>query len=90
MFCRLKDFLGEWDSYPLVGDDLSDPEDHTGSLADDITDIYFELHRGLRLYDAEPDSPLPALTLWYTGYVLHWQEHLWDARSRLRELLLQI
>ena len=87
MFCRLKAFLGDWDGYPLPGDDAGDPEDHSGSLADDLTDIYFELNRGLLLYRQDPGDPLPAVQLWHTGYVLHWREHLEDARRRLKGLL---
>jgi hypothetical protein len=85
MFCRLKAFLGEWDAYALMGDCSDDPSDVTGSLADDFTDLYFELSRGLKLYDAEQDLA-SALTLWYTGYVLHWNTHLRDARQQLEEL----
>ena len=87
MFCRLKAFLGEVDGYPLAGDDVDDPEDYTGSLADDITELYFELRRGLKLYEAEAPNCLPALTLWYSGYLLHWQDHLLDAQNRIRALL---
>ncbi|BCX82706.1 hypothetical protein MIT9_P2292 [Methylomarinovum caldicuralii] len=87
MFCRLKDFLGDWDGYPLPGDDAADPDDHSGSLADDLTDIYFELDRGLVLYRDDPADPLPAVQLWHTGYVLHWREHLHDARCHLKALL---
>ncbi len=86
MFCRLKAFLGEWDEYALAGDCSDDPADFTGSLADDFTDLYFELRRGLDLCDAEAEDPLPALTLWRTGYVLHWNRHLCEARQRLDEL----
>nr|BAL52436.1 hypothetical conserved protein [uncultured Gammaproteobacteria bacterium]BAL54508.1 hypothetical conserved protein [uncultured Gammaproteobacteria bacterium] len=85
MFCRLKAFLGKWDEYPLPGDRRDDPSDFTGSLADDFTDLYFELRRGLNLYDAEGDLA-SALVLWRTGYVLHWREHLYDACRRLEWL----
>jgi len=85
MFTRLKLFLGELDGYALDGDG-KDPDDYSGSLADDFTDIYFELSRGLDLLDSDPGDPLSALTLWHTGHVLHWQQHLSDARRRLQEL----
>ncbi len=87
LYCRLKAFLGDLDGYPLAGDKVDDPEDHSGSLADDITDLYFELRRGLQLYQVESATPLPALSLWQTGYRLHWQDHLLGARSRLQALL---
>ncbi len=85
MYTRLKTFLGELDNYALAGDG-EDPDDRSGSLADDFTDIYFELSRGLDLYDADPSDPMPALTIWHTGHVLHWGQHVCDARKRLREL----
>ncbi len=85
MFCRLKVFLGDLDGYALAGDG-ADPDDYSGSLADDFTDIYFELSRGLDLFDADPSDPIPALTLWHTGHMLHWQQHVCDARRRLEEL----
>jgi len=87
LYRRLKAFLGDLDGYPLAGDKVDEPEDHSGSLADDITDLYFELRRGLQLYQAESASPMPALSLWYAGYRLHWRDHLLGARSRLRALL---
>ncbi|MFN3919944.1 MAG: DUF5063 domain-containing protein [Methylohalobius sp.] len=86
MFCRLKAFLGKWDAYALPGDLGYNPEDFTGSLADDFTDLYFELRRGLDLYDAGDGDLLSALTLWQTGYVLHWDRHLREARQRLDDL----
>ncbi len=86
LYRRLKAFLGDLDGYPLAGDRVDDPLDYSGSLADDITDLYFELRRGLRLYETESTGLLPALSLWYAGYRLHWRDHLLGARSRLREL----
>ncbi|GAB4351636.1 MAG: hypothetical protein Kow0060_00960 [Methylohalobius crimeensis] len=86
MFCRLKAFLGDWDEYALPGDGDDGSVDLSGSLADDFTDLYFELRRGLDLYDADDHDPLPSLILWHTGYVLHWEEHLREARRRLERL----
>ncbi len=87
LYCRLKAFLGDLDGYPLGGDRIDDPADYSGSLADDLTDLYFELHRGLKLYRAEAADPLAALSLWCAGYRLHWRDHLLGARNRLRALL---
>ncbi len=87
MYTRLKTFLGELDDYALEGDG-EDPADRSGSLADDFTDIYFELSRGLDLLDADPPDLVSALTLWHTGHVLHWGQHVCDAGRRLGKLRL--
>ena len=85
MYTRLKSFLGDLDDYVLAGDG-DESDERSGSLADDFTDIYFELSRGLDLLDADPTDPTPALTLWHTGHVLHWHQHVDDALKRLYEL----
>jgi hypothetical protein len=55
----------------------------TGSLADDLTDIYCELKAGLSLLEEEPSL---ARDNWRTGYRLHWGQHLVDASRHLYEL----
>lgn len=82
MFCRIKAFLGEWDEYALEGESEAFG-DCTGSLADDFTDLYFELRRGLILSKEDLEA---AVVLWRTGYVLHWSTHLREARKRLEAL----
>ena len=63
-------------------------EDHcqSGSLADDLTDIYCELKYGLTLLDAQPDDPTEAFDGWRTGYRVHWGQHLVDAERHLYAL----
>ena len=87
LFCRLKDQLGEDDSYWLEYDKCDNDQDKTGSLADDFADIYFELKRGLTLYEADKtNNSEDALIMWQTGYVLHWGQHLVDAQRHLFSL----
>ncbi len=81
MFCRLLEILA-----PQIND--SDPESWetaVGNLADDLTDLYFELQRGLDLLDLNTTQPLSALSLWRTGYQLHWKEHLASALQQLSQ-----
>jgi hypothetical protein len=55
----------------------------TGSLADDLTDIYCELKHGLRAFDSNTG---PALETWVLGYEWHWAQHLADASRHLANL----
>lgn len=52
-------------------------------LADDFTDMYFDLKYGLHLLDKYPDNPDQAARLWRQSYYLHWGEHLVDAEGWL-------
>jgi hypothetical protein len=55
----------------------------TGSLADDLTDIYCELKHGLNMFDAEPEL---AVKGWVNGFEFHWGQHLTDAQRHLSVL----
>jgi len=63
-----------------------DGQSMSGSLADDLTDIYCELKHGLKLMRVEPGK---ALDDWRSGYHLHWGQHLLDAERHLYELKSQ-
>lgn len=81
LFARLRLILGDRDGYWLEFDRLSDgPAGMTGSLADDLTDIYCELESGLALYAQSPESALEA---WVCGFHCHWGRHLVDAERHL-------
>lgn len=87
MFCHLKDCLGECDSYPMEDESFSDPDHLTGSLADDLTDIYFELKWGLEQLDEHGESSQGrVLKKWQSSYLLHWGQHLVDAQRQLYRL----
>ncbi len=85
LFSRLRRLLGERDHYNLEFDP-GDSIDASGSLADDITDIYFELRRGLDVLDQQPDHLRDAASVWRTGFRWHWGQHLVDAERHLYEL----
>ncbi|MCI0655154.1 MAG: DUF5063 domain-containing protein [Methylococcaceae bacterium] len=86
LYCRLKDRLGVHDSYWLEYDTSSSNQEMTGSLASDLSDIYFELKRGLNLLNSGDASKLDLLRLWQTGYILHWGEPLVNAQKHLFSL----
>lgn len=73
MFLQLKSFLTPiddyWSEFDLeAGDGLM-----TGSIADDVTEIYFALKRGLDLWPLDEEH---ALQEWASSYEYHWRRHL--------------
>lgn len=79
LYCRLCSRLGDWDPYWQQFDDIS----ATGSLADDLTDIYCELKLGLERLPGELRQVVQGWTL---GYRYHWGQHLVDAERHLYHL----
>lgn len=86
LFSRLRRLLGERDAYWMEFDVAHDGQSMSGSLADDLTDIYCELKYGLKLLDGPPGEPKQALNGWCSGYKIHWGQHLVDAERHLYEL----
>lgn len=86
LFAGLREMLGNRDGYWMQFDVAHDGQSMSGSLADDLTDIYCELKHGLKLMTVEPGK---ALDDWRCGYHLHWGQHLVDAERHLYELKSQ-
>ena len=88
MFTELRMQLGDKDLYWLEFDDPGEPvtqgEHRTGSLADDLTDIYFDLKRGLDMLESTGADEVAEL--WESGYRAHWGQHLVDAERHLYSL----
>lgn len=82
LFTRLFEALGERDGYNYEYDAL-EGQRLSGSLADDITDIYFDLKRGLDLLAQYPAEPKIAASDWRQSYEFHWRHHLVDAERQL-------
>ena len=53
-------------------------------LADDLTDMYFDLRRGLELLKDDPDNPERAADDWQSSFRAHWAQHLLDAERWLQ------
>lgn len=85
LYTHLRGLLGDRDHYNLDFDP-ADRSDMSGSLADDITDIYFELRRGLDVLDRNPDGLREAAAVWRNGFRWHWGQHVVDAERHLYEL----
>ena len=84
LYSRLRKLLGERDSYWLEFDASPEQIHMSGSLADDLTDIYFDLRHGLALLDEA--WPQRAAQAWQSSYRAHWGQHLVDAERHLYAL----
>jgi len=82
LYSRLHRAFGELDAYWLEFDVARDWQEKSGSLADDLADIYWELKAGLERL-ATDQTPLNTLRCWGAGYRLHWGQHLVDAERHL-------
>jgi len=83
LYAELHDLLGMRDSYWMEFDVAHDNQCMSGSLADDLTDIYCELKRRLALLEQEPMKACSSLR---ASYTVHWGRHLVDAERHLYEL----
>ena len=84
LYSRLRKRLGERDSYWLEFDATPEEMHMSGSLADDLTDNYFDLLHGLQLMAQA--WPHRAAQAWQSSYRLHWGQHLVDAERHLYAL----
>jgi hypothetical protein len=84
LYSHLRRLLGERDSYWLEFDTAPEEMHMSGSLADDLTDIYFDLRYGLELLDGV--WPQRAAQAWQSSYRTHWGQHLVDAERHLYAL----
>ncbi len=86
LYTHLREILGDRDGYWLEFDRVGEHRTMTGSLADDLTDIYCELKHALRVHERHPQ---PADCGWYRGFAAHWGQHLVDAVRHLSALETQ-
>lgn len=87
LFSELRALLADRDAYWLEFDTVGDgAAAMTGSLADDLTDIYCELKQGLKVLDEDPEQ---AAAIWAFSYQQHWEQHLIDAERHLAMLEAQ-
>lgn len=85
LFSRLHRLLGDLDAYWMEYDVTPDRQEMSGSLADDLTDIYCELKNGLNRLEGNNDAHL-TLGHWRTGFCKHWGQHVVDAERHLYAL----
>ena len=89
LYSHLREGLGDRDGYWMEYDNGNaiSPLHMSGSLADDLADIYFDLKSGLELLSQV--RPERVLRFWQRSYELHWGQHLVDAERHLYALKVQ-
>ena len=85
LLSRLHGLLGDLDGYWMEYDVTPDRQEMSGSLADDLTDIYCELKHGLTRLERYDDARR-TLGGWRTGFCKHWGQHVVDAERHLYAL----
>jgi len=87
-YLRLKRYLDHYDELSL-GPDFTEYHDLSfGNLSENLTDIYFEVRRGLASYETGTLGQQSAQRIWSNGYRNYWQQHLKEARKRLNLIQL--
>ncbi len=79
LYSNLRRLIGVRDSYWMEFD-LMEEESASGSLADDLTDIYYELKRNLAHIERDASKAVNDLR---SGFKFHWGQHLVDAERHL-------
>ena len=89
LYSRLRAGLGQRDGYWMEYDsgNAINPLQMSGSLADDLTDIYFDLKTGLEMLSRARAEKV--LRYWQRSFELHWGQHLVDAERHLYALKAQ-
>jgi|ERR1039458_8062931 hypothetical protein len=79
LYNLLKEKLADWDRYWQVFDPTEDKEALSGTLADDIADIYRDLKEGLVSSEAHQVPPEDVIWSWRLLFYSHWGKHAMDA-----------
>jgi hypothetical protein len=74
LFSRLSEHLGELDIYRVVFDPYDAEEPVTGSLADDLADIYRDIKSGFLALD-RGDDEADVIWEWRFSFGTHWGLH---------------
>jgi hypothetical protein len=81
LYLRLHAVMGEDLLFRILCGNPRTRHDLCERLADDFTDMYFDLKRGL---DTMGQDPCQAMEDWQSSFYLHWGRHLLDAEYWLR------
>jgi len=69
-----------WASYETSGERQQSPQALCERMADDLSDMYFDLKHGLELVD---ENPAHAASDWQRSFYAHWGKHLLAAECWL-------
>jgi hypothetical protein len=78
------DSLRPVDHYWMLLDPYEPDVPVSGSLQDDLTDIYMDLQSGLTLYNmSDPEAYRKGGASWRFNFEIHWGSHAWAALAVL-------
>jgi hypothetical protein len=89
LFSRVYQKIGEREGFQNEFDSQHGGRRLSGSLADDLTDIYFDLKRGLGMLTMSPQRPDAAMQIWKQSHDVHWRHHLTDALRQFNAMAVQ-
>ena len=89
IYKRMKSNLGNYEHYRKIFDarPSNDEPPISGSIADDLADIYRDLQDGLRRLESDPDHPATAIGDWRMSFAIHWGKHAVHAIAALHDFL---
>jgi hypothetical protein len=78
--------LGELDVYALVFDPYEDTDIVMSSLGSDLSEIYYDLSGGLRIFGGDGLRDRDVAWEWRFGFTTHWGRHLVSALTALHAI----
>jgi hypothetical protein len=85
LYLRLKSYLEGRDEFWSEEDLAANDDFMSGSLSENLTDIYCELKRGLAFCAAGLEGEQLARQVWFDGYHFYWHRQLSEALSHLKD-----
>jgi hypothetical protein len=86
MYDALTEKFEKWDKYWEIFDPTQQEEPVSGSLADDLTDIFRDLQKGLAISERGA-SVSEVLWEWRFSFKFHWGRHAMDALRAIHWLI---
>ena len=87
LYRSLQQTLGDWDIYWMVFDPTKDREAITGSVSDDLADIYRDVREGVVRLQSEASFANEVIWEWRQSYYSHWGQHALNALYTIHSLL---
>jgi hypothetical protein len=87
LYRSLQEKIGDWDKYWMVFNPTADKVAITGSVADDLADIYRDLKEGVIRLQSDSSQAGYAIWSWRLSYYSHWGQHALNALYTIHCLL---